>query len=77
MWLQRDAEPVPEIRECSCDQKPLHVSNGIGTCNKYENNPTPKIVTNVAKRREVLSVAARSPIADTNTHAKMPGISPK
>src|SRR5512135_1907863 len=77
MRLQRDAKSVPEVRQCGRDHRPLHASSGIGTCSRYENNPTPNAVTTAASTKELFQVAVRSPSAETNTQAKVPGISPK
>ena len=55
----------------------LHSNNGIGTFSTYENSATPKTVTTVARTSDPFHVAVRSPRADTNTQAKVAGMSPK
>src|SRR5262249_30675136 len=51
------------------------VASGLEAGTK--NNPTPNTVTTAAKVAAALSVALRSPSADTNTQVKVAGISPK
>ena len=76
--LERDAEAVPEVRQCGRDHRPpLHVNIGIGTCRKYENNPTPKMVTTVARMIVPFHVAPLSPSAAIKTQANVPGAIPK
>src|SRR5580692_11428281 len=48
-----------------------------GTCNKSENSATPKPVTTIPRRMELLSVASRSPSAEKNTQPKIAGSIPK
>jgi hypothetical protein len=76
--LERDAEAVPEIVKCGPNHRPpLQVNIGIGTCRKYENNPTPKIVTTAERIIELRNVAPLSPSAAIKTHMNVPGAIPK